>query len=262
MEGKTVFLLEMFSDYEPPEGIKAALSQAAIAAADIHLESRSVQVAAHSPSYIPRRILETAEREIEALYGLNRVEITVTHPETELHKMEPEELMALFVSRNSMTRGTLAGAKWEWEEEKLTIRLRANGKAAIQELIPQVQNILRERFAAPVSIQVEAGSELEGKQLLQAMDSLRQSAMEAIPTAQPKQEAATVKAAQESPTFYGKPFRGNTVAMNQMSMDMGTIIVEGRVFAIDHKELTKRNAYVVKFDMTDNTNALRFSRFL
>ena len=112
---KTVFLLDMFSDYEPPEGMKAALSQAAIAAADIHLESRSVQVAAHSPSYIPRRLLETAEREVAALYGLSRVEITVTHPASELQKIEPEELMMLFVSRNSMTRGTLAGAKWEWE---------------------------------------------------------------------------------------------------------------------------------------------------
>ena len=252
----------MFSDYEPPEGMKAALSQAAIAAADIHLESRSVQVAAHSPSYIPRRLLETAEREVAALYGLSRVEITVTHPASELQKIEPEELMMLFVSRNSMTRGTLAGAKWEWEGQALTIRLRANGKATVQELIPQVQTVLRERFATPVTIQVEAGSDLEGKELFEAMDSMRQSVMEAHPKVSSKQEAAPAKAAQESPTFYGKPFRGNAVAMSQMSMDMGTIIVEGRVFAVDHKELTKRNAYVVKFDMTDNTGSIRVSRFL
>ena len=45
-------------------------------------------------------------------------------------------------------------------------------------------------------------------------------------------------------------------------MDMGTIIVEGKVFAVDHKELTKRNAFVVKFDMTDNTGSIRVSRFL
>ena len=170
---KTVFLLDMFSDYEPPEGMKEALSQAAIAAADIHLESRSVQVAAHSPDYIPRRLLETAEREVAALYGLNRVEITVTHPASELQKIEPEELMMLFVSRNSMTRGTLAGAKWEWAGEELTVRLRANGTATIEELLPQVQTALRERFATPVTIRVEAGSDLEGKELFEAMDSMR-----------------------------------------------------------------------------------------
>ena len=259
---QTVYLLDMFSDYEPPEGIRAALSQAAIVAADIHAENRSVHVAAHSPEYLSRRILDRVEQDIAGLYGLAHAEITVTHPETELQKIEPEELMMLFVSRNSMTRGSLAGAKWTWEGENLTVHLRANGKAAIEELIPQVQTALRERFAAPVTIRVEAGSDLAGKALFDAVDSMRQTAIETYPTVQARQQAAAPKAVQESPTFYGKPFRGNAVAMKDMSMDMGTIIVEGRVFAIDHKELTKRNAYVVKFDMTDNTNSIRVSRFL
>ena len=50
--------------------------------------------------------------------------------------------------------------------------------------------------------------------------------------------------------------------MKELSLDMGTVIVEGKVFAVDHKELKKRNAYVVKFDMTDNTNSVRVSRFM
>ena len=259
---ETVYLLDMFSDYEPPEGIAKALSQAAIAAADIDAQNRTVHVAAHSPHYVPRRLQETAEGDIAALYGLARVKITITHPETELHSIEPEELMLLFVGRNSMTRGSLAGAKWTWEGQHLTIGLRANGKATIEELIPQVQQQLRERFAAPVTISVEAGSDLEGQALQDAMADLRQNAIQAYPAVQAKQEAAAPKVSQEGPTFYGKPFRGNTVAMKDMSMDMGTIIVEGKVFAIDHKELTKRNAYVVKFDMTDNTGSIRVSRFL
>ena len=263
MKEQTLTLLDMFSDYEPPEGIRAALSQAAIVAADIHAESRSVHVAAHSLVYLPRRLLDTVEKDVAALYGLSRAEIVVTHPETELHKIEPEELMMLFVSRNSMTRGSLAGAKWDWEGDKLTIRLRANGKAAIEELIPQVQKNLRERFAAPVTITVEAGENLEGQALFDAIASMRQSAMEAYPAVQAKQQSAAPKAPQqESAAFYGKPFRGSSVAMKEMSMDMGTIIVEGKVFAVDHKELTKRNAFVVKFDMTDNTGSIRVSRFL
>ena len=155
----------MFSDYVPPAEIEEALSQAAIVAADIHAESRSVHVVAHSERYVPRRIVEAMEREVAALYGLARLNISLTHPETELQKIEPEELMMLFVSCNSMTRGALAGAKWSWEGEKLTIGLRGNGKAAIEELIPQVQQALRERFATPVTITVEAGAALEGKAL-------------------------------------------------------------------------------------------------
>ena len=260
---ETVYLLNMFSDYAPPEEIAQALSQAAIVAADIHTESRSVRVAAHCPNYVPRRLVETVERDVSALYGLDGLNIVLTHPESQLQKIEPEELMMLFVSCNSMTRGALAGAKWSWEGEKLTIGLRGNGKAAIEELIPQVQQALRERFATPVTITVEAGAALEGKALFDAVETMRQAEIDRYPITQARQQAAAPRQeTQEGPTFYGKPFRGNTVSMKDMSMDMGTIIVEGKVFAVDHKELTKRNAFVVKFDMTDNTNSIRVSRFL
>ena len=87
-----VYLLNMFSDYAPPGEVEKALSQAAIVAADIHAEHRTVHVAAHSQSYVPRRVVETMEREVAALYGLARLEITLTHPESELQKIEPEEM--------------------------------------------------------------------------------------------------------------------------------------------------------------------------
>ena len=251
----------MFPDYEPPEELYAALSQAAIVAADIDPEMGAVSVAVHSENYIPQRLLDKAAKDLSGLYGLRRLELTATHPETELQKIEPEELMLLFVSRNSMTRGSLAGARWEWNGPALTIRLVANGKSELEELIPQVQMVLRERFAAPVTIAVEAGKVLEGKALFEAMESMRGSLMKDLPVTAAKQEKA--KAAEPaSDTFYGKPFKGSAVPMNEMNMDMGTIIVEGKVFNVEHKELKKRNAWVIKFDMTDNTNSVRISRFM
>ena len=260
---QNIYLMNMFPDYVPPEGLALALSQAAIVAADIDPETRSVFVAVHSERYIPQRLLDQAGRDISSLYGLKRLELTASHPETELQKIEPEELMMLFVSRNSMTRGSLAGARWEWNGPALTVILQGNGKAELEELQPQVQTILRERFAAPVTISIEAGQTLEGKALFDAMDSLRGEMMKALPAAASKQEKKEDKAAvQAGDTFYGKPFRGNAVPMKDLSMDMGSIIVEGRVFHVDHKELKKRNAWVVKFDMTDNTGSIRISKFM
>ena len=257
-----IFFLNMFPDYEPPEELYAALSQAAIAAADIDPETRSVHVALHSERYIPQRLLEQVRKDICGLYGLQKLELTATHPESELQKIEPEELMWLFVSRNSMARGSLAGAKWEWNEQNLTVKLAANGKETLLEHIPTVEKVLRERFAAPVHITVEAGNALEGKALFAATESMRESEIQKLPAvsaAQPKKED---KSAAPSETFYGKPFKGTPVPMKELSLDMGTVIVEGKVFAVDHKELKKRNAYVVKFDMTDNTNSVRVSRFM
>ena len=252
----------MFPDYEPPETLMPVLSQAAIAAADISAEERSVHVVLHSESYIPQRLLDQAAKEISGLYGLRRMNLTATHPASELQKIEPEELRDLFVMHDSMARGSLAGAKWEWEGESLTIRLAANGKAALMEHVPAVQQNLRERFAAPVTIAIETGNELEGKALIDAMQTLREETIRKMPAAMACPEKREEKAQVQSEAFYGKPFRGNAVPMKDLTMDMGTVIVEGRVFNVEHKELKKRNAYVVKFDMTDNTNSVRISRFM
>ena len=260
MKQDTVYLTSMFPDYKPPEELLPALSQAAIVAADIDPASRRVHVAVHSEQYIPRRLLEQAEREIGQLYGLSRMEVTATHPASELTKLEPEELRDLFVTRNSMTRGSLAGATWEWEGTNLTVKLRANGKKELEKLIPEVQNQLRERFAAPVTIRIEAGQTLEGQALFDAMESMRTKLMDSIPAIPAKPQEK--KPDPQSDTFYGKPFRGNPVPMSELNLDMGAVIVEGRVFNVEHKELKKRNAWVIGFDMTDNTNSIHINRFL
>ena len=261
MENK-VYLFHMFPDYEPPEELNAALSQAAIVAADIDPETRTVEVALHADSYIPQRLLDQASKDIASLYGLRKLCFAATHPATELQKIEQQELMQLFVSRNSMTRGSLAGAKWEWEGENLTVKLLANGKQLLEELIPQVQTALQERFATPVHIRIEAGKALEGQELFDAMASMRNSLMAAIPVggaAPAKQEKA---AAAPSEAFFGKPFKGIPVPMKELNLDMGSVMVEGRVFAVEHKELKKRNAWVISFDMTDNTGSVRINRFM
>ena len=259
---ETVYLLNMFPDYEPPEEIRKALSQAALVAVDIRAENRSVEVAAHTDTYVPRRLTRQAEKDILSLYGLRNLEITLTHPATELSKIEPEELRDLFVDLDPMTRASLAGAKWAWDGGHLTVCLVANGKAGVEAQIPAVVRTLQERFAAEVTISVEANHDLTGAELSRAMEKLREEALSAAPAASAKQAQKEERKPQDSDTFYGKPFRGTAVPMKDLNLDMGTIIVEGKVFAIEHKELTKRNAWVVKFDMTDNTNSIRVTRFL
>ena len=259
---ETVYLLNMFPDYEPPEEIRKALSQAALVAVDIRTENRSVEVAAHTDTYVPRRLTRQAEKDILSLYGLRNLEITLTHPVTELSKIEPEELRDLFVDLDPMTRASLAGAKWAWDGGHLTVCLVANGKAGVEAQIPAVVRTLQQRFAAEVTISVEANHDLTGAELSKAMEKLREEALSAAPAASAKQAQKEERKPQDSDTFYGKPFRGTAVPMKDLNLDMGTIIVEGKVFAIEHKELTKRNAWVVKFDMTDNTNSIRVTRFL
>jgi len=258
---ESVSLLNMFSLYEPPEALESVLSQAAVVAADIDPVKRRVDVCIHSAGYISRDTLNRVCDRIREAYNLDGLRITVTHPADQLSRMEPDELRELFVAQNSMNRGSLAGAQWEWEGEKLTVRLAGNGKRELEEAVPVVCRQLRERFAADVSIEIIAGHSLEGKALFEEMEKLRTDAMEAIPrTAQPEQKKT--QSAPASEAIYGKPFKGQGVSMQELNLDMGSVIVEGRVFAVEHKELKKRNAWVVNFDMTDNHGSVRVNRFM
>ena len=255
-----VTFLNMFPDYEPPEALQEALSQAAIAAADINPSTRSVSIAVHSETYMPVRLLQQVQKDIAAAYGLEKVEITATYPQEQLTRIEPEDIRDLFIAQNSMSRGSLAGARWEWEGENLHIYLKANGKDALQEAVPAVTCQLREQFATAVSITIHPGETLEGQALFDAMEQMRGSMLTDLPKT--VLSAKKEQPAENNPAFYGKAFKGAVTPMRELNLDMGSVIVEGRVFNVEHKELKKRNAWVINFSMTDNYGSVQINRFM
>ena len=259
MEDKALFL-NMFSELQLPETLQSVLSQAAIVAGDLDMAAKSVDILIHNEDYIPQRYLDIVAKDICQIYGLNRMGLSATHPAHQLRYVESGELMSLFVAQNPMARASLAGAEWSWEDTTLVIRLLANGKKMLEECIPVVSRVLRERFGVPVAIRIEAGNALEGQELFEAMERMRQDMVADLPSA-PTLEKKELKQVPLD-TFYGKPFKGETVPMKGLGLDTGSVIVEGKVFTVDHKELKKRNAWVISFDITDNTGSVRVKRFL
>ena len=256
---ETIYFFDMFSDYEPPEDMHSSFSQAAVVSANVNAISRLVDVYIESPRYIPQRLLNRAQLEIRKLYDLRDIRILARHPQDQLHQVEPEELMAIFVNYNSINRASLAGASWEWEDTVLTVRLNANGKKELEECVPQVVKHLNNRFNVDVTVQILAGNSLEGSELFAFTEKMRLEMMENLP------RGAVVEKAAEAPkaeAIFGKPFKGNPVPMKDLNQNMGTVIVEGRVFAIEHKELPKNSAVVIGFDMTDYTGSVRISRYM
>ncbi len=255
-----ILLLQMFSQYQPPATIAEVLEGVRVCAADIDPDKRRVSVAVYSEQYIPQRLFEEASGGICAAYGLRQTTLTPTFPSCEISKTETEELLLMFVGVNSMSRGSLAGASWRWEGEKLCIDLAANGKALLQECVPAVQNQLKERFGVRVDIEIHAAENLEGKALFDAMQKMRGDILSELPRSAPAEKKS--QAIQENSAIFGRPFKTKPVPMQELSMDMGSVAVEGRVFSVEHKELKKRNAWVINFDMTDNTGSVRINQFM
>ena len=61
--------------------------------------------------------------------------------------------------------------------------------------------------------------------------------------------------------IFGKAVTKAPVPISDLELDMGMVVVEGDVFAIDNRELKKRGAWVVAFDMTDYTGSIRVNKF-
>ena len=256
-----VYFLDMFAQYKPSDTLTGVFDQAVIVAADVDPAHQSVCVGIFNEEYIPKRQLLQAEEEICHIYGMESTQILATYPADQISRIEPEELMDMFVSIDSMTRGSLAGANWRWEEQTLHIDLQANGKDILEQCIPKVKAAIKERFSADVEIEIHIGQALEGQELFAAMEKMRSGMLDDLP--KPAFQAKKPQQ-KENDAIFGRPFKGTPVPMDEISLDMGTIVVEGKVFSSkdDHKDLTKRNAKVINFDITDNRGAVRVSRFL
>ena len=255
-------LLEMFNIYQPPEEYLKLLNQAAISDAQIDANKRIVEVSVQFKSYISRSVLHKVSTAIAENYGLNALIIKPSFPAECLSRMDFQDVMDLFITADSFSRASLSGAQWNWEGETLHIQLLANGKDKLLECLPSVKNEVYAWFGIPIEIEIHVGSELTGEALFEATEKMRGQMLQQLPRVQTNDDKkATVK---QEPTgaIYGKPFKTHPVPMDELSLDMGCAAVEGRVFFVEHRELKKRNAWVVNFDMTDNKGSIRINKFM
>ncbi len=259
MENKALFL-NMFSAYQPPEHLKTVLSQAAVTAADIDPAKRRITMTLRCGQYIADKQLQQISADIAEVYGLNMVTITPQYPSELLQQVPPELYLSLFTEESSMLRATLSGARWQWEENTLHIYLPGNGVETLEKAVPAVTRKLFAIFGVNVNFAIHCGENLTGQALYDAMEKMRGEMMQSLPKV--SFDSAKKEVRQDTAAIYGRPFKGKATPMSDISLDLGSVIVEGKVFNVDHRELKKRNAWVVNFDMTDHTGAVRINRFM
>ncbi len=266
-----VHFLDLFLGYEPPEAIRAEVEMLAVEHAGIDREARTISLRLSSGVYITEALLSQMASELEARYGLRRLELSVQYPPEALASFDYRDLYRVFVKAYSPSAAILAGAGYALEGDTLTIHLRANGKNELLPHVPKAERFLFERFGVHKTISVEAHSNLEGKALFEETERIRREAMKSMPAvtdaASPAQKSGGSRPQQQAPQqtgdlFYGKPFHGEKIPIRDLNLDMFRVVVEGKVFAVQHRELKKRNAWVICFDVTDYTGSVRVNQFM
>ncbi len=90
-------------------------------------------------------------------------------------------------------------------------------------------------------------------------EAIRRAAMRDLPSVRP---AAPKKRRGDRLIFGSRPIKKTPVPIAQLQLDMGLVAVEGDVFAVEHRQLKKRNAWIISFDMTDYTGSVRVTKFM
>ena len=273
---------DMFSNYTPSEPLRALLSGTVITDAQIDLENRAIFLRLFSTRYVCLKAREQAQAELARTYAISRVKMDLEFSPECLEELDFEDLRHLLVEEYSPNLASLAGAAWALHGDTITIALRANGKKELEKSLPAVKRWIKESFDRDVEFQVQASALPEGRAIFDHAEKMRRETYREQPAreaqAAPAKSAAAPKAPpaasprpqQQRPApvpvavgdaIFGKPFNDAPIPIKSVSLDMRTVCVVGKVFAADHKELTRNNAVVVNFDITDNSSSIRVNRY-
>ena len=154
-----------------------------------------------------------------------------------------------------------------------TMDVRAIGQPVPQAVLDQAQEILTGTFrlsGARITVEAPAQTEAQpvpaaepavppeskAEDLFAQMEAMRRKLMR-------DQAPGGAKGKKRPHQIFGKiNGKKKLTPMSDLNLDMGSVLVEGTVFNIEHKELTKRKAWVVCFDITDNTGSIRINKFM
>ncbi len=255
-----VGLLDLFAGFDPDESRRPAWERAVVRHARIDRAARDVTVELDAEHYLTVCDLEEAEQAIARLYGLHRLHLEAAFPPEQLETCFAD-LTRVLTDAFSPAAAILAGCRWELHGDELNAHLRANGVSQLTPYLEKAEQFIRARFGREIRIRLIAGSDAEGAALFEQTEQIRREAIKQIP-APVFREKAQPKEQPRATAIFGRPFRTEPTPISSLSLDMSRVVIEGEVFAVQHRELKKRNAWVVCFDVTDYTGSVRVSQFM
>ena len=252
----------MFFEYRPEEPLRALLEQAAVCHGEIDREEKKIVLQISSPCYIPEEALRQISDALCELYGLRKAELKPNFPPETLHQLDGQELSRLMIRHYSPAAAILAGCQWELSEEHCSVHLAANGKNEIEPYLFLVKQYLQDRFSVCPEISAVCGAEKKAEELFAQTEQIRRQAMRELPAVNfvPKEKPQMPA---DNEAIFGRAFKGKAEPISGITQERqgDRVTLEGKVFAVEHREVNKGAATVIGFDITDYTGSVHISDF-
>ena len=244
MPERNLPFFEMFAKYHPAPALAAQLETWLVTGAVMDSHSRTIEVKLLCTDLPAPALLDQVGREVSQIYGLRGVTFRPACPQApageEPMPPPPGEEDAPPPPEDADVPPMEEAVPPAWEalpapaaEPAPVPEEPAGGPAALEEDLSQQEKLFRQT------------------------EAMRQQAMKAAMAAHKEARGFS------SQRIYGtRQIKKAPKPMNTLELDMGVVTVEGDVFAVEHRELKKRNAWVISFDITDYTSSIRVSKFM
>ena len=261
-----VALLQMFSLCSLEGKLLALAEKCTILGVELNEYEAQIDLSIRLEAGADTNLLPELERALAEAYQLSAVRLHIAEEE-EPQRAEitiswlQEQLAALFPP----ALGLLVGAELEEREHALIIHLQGSGAGLMEPFLRRVESRIHEVFGRVVTLRLEERKIVpDAEALFRQTEELRSRTVTAAVSARPKQfvqKAPTRPKPSDATTFLGKPIKGAPTDIGLLDLDMGGVVINGKVFSVHHKELTRRNAWIINFDVTDGTGSITVSGF-
>ncbi len=218
---------------------------------------------------LPEQERLTLARSIAAAYGLTQVQLECPQldstPAPSLEELE-KDLRDAFTRLYPPAAGFLAYSELEAQGNgRYLLRLHRGGAALLRPFLARLGEILSPRIEGGFSLTLEeaaAPKDIFSETERMRGEAIRQAAIAAPRPAPTKSKPKSSGGQNGDKPLLGRPIRGEPVPLDEVSLDMKSAVVWGRVCALDHREMKDRNAWIINFNITDGHGAIAISRFL
>lgn len=232
--------------------------------------------------------LDGLGKEIEQAYGLTRFSIA---PRYQMDALTPEYIDLLrqdLCHRMPSATGLLAASRWDFADGHLRISMGDTARGYFSVALRQMQERIETETGQRVVVEAVPFAEEQVEKIIESQHAARnaalKAAMDAMPVAEPMPEKPRknlkVRPAGESGGYQrpkvekvadenlilGKLYTEEPIPIRDALGEFDRVTIKGDVFFVDHREITSKKTgkewVKIAFDITDNTNSIRVSKFM
>lgn len=237
---------------------------------------------------ISREHLDGLGKEIAQAYGLTRFSIAPRYRMDALTSEYIDLLRQDLCHRMPSATGLLAASCWDFADGHLRISMGDTARGYFSVALRQMQERIETETGQRVVVEAVPFAEEQVEKIIESQHAARnaalKAAMDAMPVAEPMpekprknlkvrpagenggyQRPKVEKVADEN-LILGKLYTEEPIPIRDALGEFDRVTIKGDVFFVDHREITSKKTgkewVKIAFDITDNTNSIRVSKFM